>query len=511
MRSNILATAYILSSAVSIASGCSEVSGNWYCNPVDAILYSNVGAPGTYNQVTDMSSDGICSSTPKSFSGPLSPLDEEVSFHFRGPLQLKQFAAYTPGTTASKKKREGSTARRRRHLQHIDKHVKGGNQKRDKIYATIDGQLVSWDNNYPTPGLDAFNGGAKTVTATIDGKIQTWINNWFGPSSTAMVTQASTAVPQSASQGAATSEEAQEISTSLTVSPTNTALSQPQASTHASASQPKVSTNPSASEPQSSTSVPKSQITASTTSSATAIASGSYSRIGYYNSAEQTLDNLVFLGNYGGQGSGVFNDAYGASLSFVNSSGTGGASSPQILADAILPSNEEVVVMLDEECNNDCGYVRPGSVAYHGFNGANKVFLLEFSMPIDGRTGFNGDMPSVWILNAQIPRTIQYGNPSCSCWESGCGEFDIAEALNSGSTFLKSTLHTNKPGGDSDYFERPTSSTMKLAVVFSSATSTIHIQVLPTSYDFPTSLTTDEIQSICDTSTGSQLSKFAIS
>ncbi|TGO65514.1 hypothetical protein BCON_0002g00990 [Botryotinia convoluta] len=512
MRSNILATAYILSLAVSIVSGCSEVSGNWFCNPVDAILYSNVGAPGTYNQVTDMSSDGICSSTPKSFSGPLSPLDEEVSFHFRGPFQLKQFAAYTPGATASKEKREGSTARRRRHLQHIDKHARGGNQKRDKIYATIDGQLVSWDNNYPTPGLDAFNGGAKTVTATIDGELKTWINNWFGPSTTTMVSQASTTVPQSVSQGAATSEEAQETSTSIIPS-TSTALSQSQASTHASASQPQVSTNPAASEPQASTttSASESQVSASTTSSATAIASGTYSRIGYYNSAEQTLDNLVFLGNYGGQGSGVFDEAYGASLSFVNSSGTGGASSPQILADATLPSNEEIVVMLDKECNNDCGYVRPGSVAYHGFNGANKVFLLEFSMPVDGRTGFNGDMPSVWILNAQIPRTIQYGNPSCSCWESGCGEFDIAEALNSGSTFLKSTLHTNKPGGDSDYFVRPTSSTMKLAVVFNSATSTIHIQVLPTSYDFPTSLTTDEIQSICGTSTGSQLSEFAIS
>ncbi|TGO30690.1 hypothetical protein BPAE_0004g01490 [Botrytis paeoniae] len=508
MRSNILATAYILSLAVSIASGCSEVSGNWYCNPVDAILYSNVGAPGTYNQVTDMSSDGICSSTPKSFSGPLSPLDEEVSFHFRGPLQLKQFAAYTPGATASKKKREGSTARRRRHLQHIDKHARGGNQKRDKIHATIDGQLVSWDDNYPTPGLDAFNGGAKTVTATINGEIQTWINNWFGSSTTTMASQTSTTVPQSVSQGAATSEEAQETSTSIIPS-TSTALSQSQVS----ASQPQVSTNPSASEPQASTttSALESQVSASTTSSATAIASGSYSRIGYYNSAEQTLDNLVFLGNYGGQGSGVFDEAYGASLSFVNSSGTGGASSPQVLADATLPSNEEIVVMLDEECNNNCGYVRPGSVAYHGFNGANKVFLLEFSMPIDGRTGFNGDMPSVWILNAQIPRTIQYGNPSCSCWESGCGEFDIAEALNSGSTFLKSTLHTNRPGGDSDYFVRPTSSTMKLAVVFSSATSTIHIQVLPTSYDFPTSLTTNEIQSICGTSTGIQLSEFAIS
>lgn len=31
-----------------------------------------------------------------------------------------------------------------------------------------------------------------------------------------------------------------------------------------------------------------------------------YERIAYYDSESQTNDNLVFLGNYGGQGSGVF-------------------------------------------------------------------------------------------------------------------------------------------------------------------------------------------------------------
>ncbi|CAD6442185.1 96f09121-de62-402b-b8d4-8d082bf913ba [Sclerotinia trifoliorum] len=492
MRDNLLATAFILSSVVLLVSGCSEVLGNLYCNPVDAILYSNVGSPGTYNQVTDMASNGICSSTPKSFSGPISPLDEEVSFHFRGPLRLKQFAVYTPSTTTTRKeKRDGSTARRRRYHQHLEKHAKAGNKKRDEIHATIDGQIVSWDNNWPTPGLNAYDGGAVPVTATIDSEKQTWINNWFGPSTSTMVSQASTTISQVMSQSAAAGSKAQETSTSSIISSSTTSFSKPQSFTSAS--------------------LPESQVSASATASTTAVGSGSYSRIGYYDSVEQTLDNLVFLGNYGGQGSGVFNEAYGASLSFVDSNGTGGASSPQILADTTLPSDSEIIVMLDEECNNDCGYVRPGSVAYHGFNGANKVFLLEFSMPIDGTTGFNADMPSVWILNAQIPRTIQYGNPSCSCWESGCGEFDIAEALNAGSTFLKSTIHTNKPGGDSDYFVRPTSSTMRLAVVFSSATSTIHLQKLPTSYEFPTSLTADDIQNICDTSGGSKLSEFAIS
>ena len=62
--------------------------------------------------------------------------------------------------------------------------------------------------------------------------------------------------------------------------------------------------------------------------------------------------------------------------------------------------------MLAQKCNNDCGFVRPGSVAYRkfgiwsfllrvlsffpdGFGGGDKAFLLEFSMPMDGSSGFN--------------------------------------------------------------------------------------------------------------------------
>jgi hypothetical protein len=132
-----------------------------------------------------------------------------------------------------------------------------------------------------------------------------------------------------------------------------------------------------------------------------------------------------------------------------------------------------------------------------GFAGADKIFLIEFSMPMDGTTGFNANMPSIWMLNAQIPRTLQYGNAQCSCWESGCGELDIAEALFSGSTYLKLTLHTNTPDRDSDYLVRPTSGTMKLAAVFSSSNSSVHSQVLPDSEDFPTSLSASAINTIC--------------
>ncbi len=100
-------------------------------------------------------------------------------------------------------------------------------------------------------------------------------------------------------------------------------------------------------------------------------------------------------------------------------------------------------------------------------------------MPPSGKTGFNGDMPAIWLLNAQIPRTSQYGdNPDCSCWTSGCGEFDLFEILDPGNFRCKSTLHMAPAGGCSDYFERPTVGTIKAAVVFTGSNEVAHIQIL---------------------------------
>ncbi|KAL3422172.1 PGA52-like protein [Phlyctema vagabunda] len=235
-----------------------------------------------------------------------------------------------------------------------------------------------------------------------------------------------------------------------------------------------------------------------------------YMRIGYYDSGSQVLDNLVFLGNHGGQGSGVFDMVYGASLSYVNSAGTGGSEGPEVLQDGLLPSGNEVAIMLGQECeDDDCGFVRPDSVAYHGFDGADKVFLFEFSMPHDGDPENSGDMPAIWILNADIPRVQQYGAAGCSCWSSGCGEFDIVETLFPGSKYLKSTVHTNTPAGDSDYILRPTDKTIKLAVVFNSSNSTAHIRVLENDISFSSSLSMSEIENLTS-SPGGETSHFAI-
>lgn len=435
MRIASLILAFGASSAVAdqCASGSTLDAGNYFCQLVEAIQYSNVGSSGSYNKVTSMGSDGTCASSAVSYSGSLAPLDEEVSLHFRGPITLKQVAAYTKSSSSTKKRGTHSHSRHGHKAFHA-RALKETVEKRADI-----------------------------VTATIDGKVVTWENNYFGP-------------------GGATSTAAAAVAAATSA-----------ASVAASSAAPAVAA-------------------AAVNQKQTVDSSADYTRIGYYDAESQTLDGLTFLGNYGGSGSGVFDNVFGNSLSYLNSEGTGGAASSSVLADALVGSNKEFAIFTDSECveGDSCGYTRPGGVAYHGFDGADKVFLLEFGMPSDSTTGFNADMPAVWMLNAQIPRTLQYGDASCSCWTTGCGEFDIAEVLISGDDRCKSTLHTNTPGGSSDYFARPTSGTVKMAVIFNSADGTANIQQLSSDATFPSSLSSDQVTTFLDSVTGSLLSTFAI-
>lgn len=124
-----------------------------------------------------------------------------------------------------------------------------------------------------------------------------------------------------------------------------------------------------------------------------------------------------------------------------------------------------------------------------GFGGSQKVFLFEFSMPFSGKTGFNEDMPAIWLLNAQIPLTSQYGtNPACSCWTSGCGEFDLFEILDSGNFRCKSTLHMAPAGGSSDWFLRPSGDSITAAVVIGGINEVAAIRVFNQGQTFEDSL-----------------------
>jgi hypothetical protein len=103
-------------------------------------------------------------------------------------------------------------------------------------------------------------------------------------------------------------------------------------------------------------------------------------------------------------------------------------------------------------------------------------------------------MPGIWVLNGKVPRTQQYGK--CSCWASGCGEFDIFETLTPGDGRALSTFHKRHAGGSSDYFERPVDGFIKLAVIMSA--DSITVQQLGGDFEFPQIINQDEIAVIHD-------------
>lgn len=50
-----------------------------YCEAVQAVTYQKFSGAGSYNRITNMDSQtGVCESTTVGYSGPLTPLDEEV-------------------------------------------------------------------------------------------------------------------------------------------------------------------------------------------------------------------------------------------------------------------------------------------------------------------------------------------------------------------------------------------------------------------------------------------------
>lgn len=232
-------------------------------------------------------------------------------------------------------------------------------------------------------------------------------------------------------------------------------------------------------------------LTATSSSPISNVGAGKWGRQAYYNAEKASASGVVFLNNKGGsgsQGSGVWDSTWGNSLSYASADGKSAASSPQILANTLLPDMNEFAIFTSKPCNDNftssCGFYRPGAVAYHGFDGPSKLFFLEFTMPLSGIRGpQQADTPAAWILNAEIPRVAQYN--SCSCWASGCGEFDIYEPLDSGNTKCKSTFHSaQRSGGSSDWFARPTEKPFKIAVWFDAPTSQAVISRLPDDVDF---------------------------
>lgn len=78
--------------------------------------------------------------------------------HFRGPIQIKQFAAYNPQISSAGKRGESHGRKASNHIhrhahahkkrQQDDQTVDELKKRADMVVATIDGQVVSWVNDY---------------------------------------------------------------------------------------------------------------------------------------------------------------------------------------------------------------------------------------------------------------------------------------------------------------------------------------------------------------------------
>jgi hypothetical protein len=288
----------------------------------------------------------------------------------------------------------------------------------DKVIATINGEVVSWINQYdgsapatPTVTVTAGCGATKRavggiVIATINGDVVSWTNNYDGKGAAPAPTPA---VAATVTVPGACPKPAAAVPTGPPPAPIS---AQPAVKPAMLFEAPKPKSRPSTGAP----------------------AVGDWSQVAYFNSDDKSSNGVTFLNNKGGQGSGVWDTKFGNSLSYASPDSKTGAASPELFSGRLESGLDEIAIFSDVACkkSGDCGYVRPGTVAYKGFAGAQKAFFFEFMMPDDGASGWNQNMPAIWALNSQIPRTEQYG--ACSCWESGCGEFDIFETLDPGNT-----------------------------------------------------------------------------
>ncbi|GAV55056.1 hypothetical protein ZYGR_0AS03790 [Zygosaccharomyces rouxii] len=451
-----------LTAAAALAAFCTPFAE---AGSTNGVKFTGVGFSGSYKDVTSMDSSSCsCQQEDHQFSGTFAPLDEELSVHFRGPIKLLQFGVYYPAGSSQKKRDLGAvedgdckeTVARHRHRRDVAVEYQ-------EVTSTL---VVPYSGDaQPTGGAPASGSNSmNTVVSTVLA------------SGSASPTGAF-ASPVAPSGGAFASAAPSDSASSAPASGSSSAASSSGSSAPASSSgsAPGSSSSPSSS---STSSAPSSSSSGSSSGG-----SGSWSRSAYYTPG--SADGCVFMNQLGGSASGVWDMCFGNSISFASEDGKSAASSPTPLGEVTFKSDEEFMIFSGEKCSgNDCGFYRDGIPAYHGFGGSDKIFVFEFTMPTDSSSGYNSDMPAIWLLNAKIPRTLQYGNQECSCWKTGCGEMDLFEVISSGSDQLVSHLHDGQGsgtysnvggGGPTDYFSRPTQNSMKAAVIFDSNANTIQL------------------------------------
>lgn len=228
---------------------------------------------------------------------------------------------------------------------------------------------------------------------------------------------------------------------------------------------------------------------------------GSWSRMSMWNRC--TSDNVVFMNNDGGNGSGIWTPCGGNSQSYASADGAMAAAAPTTFSGS-LANGVEVNALSASACSgqgdsSECGFYR--GVALHGWSGVNgaKIFVMRTRMPrYTGAPGTNyTDEPAIWMLNARIVRTAQYG---CNCRgvgsPGGCGELDVAEVLNSAHrTHATSTIYSYQGAVGADgisgaghYFIRPVNQSAIFVIIYDVTGKIQMLRLLPDAFDFGAAL-----------------------
>lgn len=177
----------------------------------------------------------------------------------------------------------------------------------------------------------------------------------------------------------------------------------------------------------------------------------SWNRVSYFDKAG-TMDNIVFMGNYGRAKDGTSVDesachtmpgedaaviingddfmCHGYNTTYVSPDGKCASKTIQKF-NGVLDDTVEVNIMQGAQCGaSGCGYYR--GKAHRGWdgNGGSKMFAVK----IKYTTGAVHNSPAMWFLHASVLRTANYHAPSlCNCRgvgsPGGCGELDIAEVV----------------------------------------------------------------------------------
>lgn len=250
--------------------------------------------------------------------------------------------------------------------------------------------------------------------------------------------------------------------------------------------------------------------------------SGDWEMVASWDAETNSSDNMIFMNNLNVDYSGDYKSPQGFSSADALSSVDEPVNFGGWLADASSPSTvgggpsistgAEINIMANTSCDSDSGcngYY--DSRGYHGYGGGKKMFVTKVMMP----TADAVNLPAIWLLNAQVVRSNQYG---CNCRGSGsvggCGEFDIAEVIETNTAQDKVSTHIyalegTYPSSGDNWAARPsTSAVTYITIIDNSNNGTIKIlQIGGDDFNFSASaVSADQVTTWLDASVSNLLS-----